>query len=142
MTMLDDDAAMRDVINAQAKARAHKRENWTSFGWVVLIGLVIAGGAGLISAMHTASTSPAGPTVNSVRLEKQVRSWVVQQLGPDNRMKVKCPTGVQVKAGTVFDCLVSETVNGARTGQQVAVTIENDKGDLTWALSGGPIGLG
>jgi hypothetical protein len=137
MTMLDNDDQMRAVIDAR---RAHVRGNWTSFAWVVLIGLVIAGGAALISSMHTASSS-AG-TVNSVRLEKQIKPWAVDQGVLGSAIKVECPSGQSAKAGTVFECLVSQTGKGARSGLKVAVTIENAKGDATWVYAGGLIGLG
>ena len=66
--------------------------------------------------------------IDHTRLERAIHTWAVHKGGADTSVKVQCPSDVAIQAGATFHCIVSEH----RQSVRVTVTIENDKGEVTW----------
>jgi hypothetical protein len=101
--------------------------------WLLIIsaGIVVVamavGGLGAVAGQLADSGSHA--TIDQARLESEIQKWAVKNSNGYQLIKVDCPSDVPVKAGTNFHCIVSDD-KGASI--RVTVTIENDKGTVTW----------
>ena len=62
-------------------------------------------------------------------IETQIGNGILEQTGYD--VEVDCPDTIDWKAGGSFGCFATD-----ETGDQVRVTVymENDEGDITWAV--------
>jgi hypothetical protein len=74
------------------------------------------------------SSKPTTTTIMHGALDAKMKLWAVRQHIVPAPASVQCPSGIPIKAGTDFHCLV----RGGGQTVRVTVTIENDKGYLTW----------
>jgi Domain of unknown function (DUF4333) len=86
-----------------------------------------------VVALAALAASAAGctKTLDKRGLETQLATQV-QQNGP--ALTVHCPDGVKAAAGGVFTCTAT---NPDGASFQIQVTQTDDKGNVTWAITGG-----
>jgi hypothetical protein len=90
---------------------------------LLVVGLAIAGAVALFgNSVHG--------TINQDRLEAEIYNWAVTKQNADHSINVQCPDEVPIKAGSTFHYIIS----GGSRSVRLAVTIENNDGDVTWVV--------
>jgi hypothetical protein len=105
-------------------APERRRVNWFIVGPViaVVVALAVIGASAVIGGRSK--------TIDDVRLESKIKTWAVEKQDASPSVKVSCPSGVQIKSGATFHCLLS----AGRETARLTVTIENNNGDVTWVV--------
>jgi hypothetical protein len=88
--------------------------------------IVVAAIALVLAACGTSGEQ----TLDHDALVAQIHRWAVAKEKAAPSVKVDCPDDIPIKAGTNFHCLIS----GGGQSVRVTVTIENDKGYVTWVV--------
>jgi hypothetical protein len=84
----------------------------------------------LALAIVIAACGSSTPTLDHAKLVSEIHTWAVDKEKADPSVRVQCPDDIEIKAGSTFHCLLSAGKQTAR----LTVTIENDKGYVTWVV--------
>jgi hypothetical protein len=87
--------------------------------------------AGLLAALVVLAAG-CTKTLDTSNLQTTLTSKLQAELDAQD-LSVHCPGSVKVKAGTTFTCTATDPQGQSFT---ILVTQTNDKGDVTWKLSG------
>jgi len=82
----------------------------------------------LVLALLLTACGSHTATIDQHWIEGGIKVWAEKQY-PHTQAKVQCPADVPIKAGSTFHCIVTDQ---HRNSVRVTVTIENDKGYVTW----------
>lgn len=93
----------------------------------------LVGCAGDDAAPRDAPQPSAVETFDPEGLERELKRQIEAQANSKVRM-VECPTGVELEAGTSFNCIAEDRADATYT---IVVTLTDDQGNLEWEITEG-----
>lgn len=75
--------------------------------------------------------SVQGDEMDSRRVETALEHWTAKQSPNASGITADCPDHIEVDPGREFHCIVTDDTGDSI---RITVTIENDDGDVTWAV--------
>jgi len=74
--------------------------------------------------------SDSGVEIDTSYVESELEKWATEEADTD--ATAECPSQISRQPGQSFNCILNEKASGL--GIPVAVTVENEAGDITWKV--------
>jgi len=74
--------------------------------------------------------SDSGVEIDTSYVESELEKWATEEADTD--ATAECPSQISREPGESFNCILNEKASGL--GIPVAVTVENEAGDITWKV--------